>query len=249
MQNYLTVLDQATWGIHLNFDEYLASPPSFPDWLNTLQQQDWQRRGIVVWNANLRIVTHLYASYALEFLEQMPENDGWKSNGFVIGAPTYKLSSDEAVNGTVTFENKIELTSGQAMGFYDFLSVHKKLLEHIAVRDEETARDALRTIFRMIAVYGRQVREGKKADKPIEITTTSIRPSFIPRGNYFTVYQAAQICHATSKQIRAWIRKGKLEALDLPGLGIIIEAGKLNDFLYEIRSIQDAPRPGRSHEP
>lgn len=232
MRNCSIVINQTIWGIHLNFDEYLASPPSFPDWLNTHQEQDWQRRGIVVWNANLRIVTHLYASYALELLEQMLENNEWKSNSFIIGSPTYKLSS-ETVNGTVTFENKIELTSGQAMDFYDFLSAHKKLLEHIAVRDEEAAKDALRTIFRMIAVYGRQVREGKKANKPIEITTTSIRPTVIPRGNYFTVYQAAQVCHATSKQIRAWIRKGKLEALNLPGLGMIIEAGKLNEFLHK----------------
>lgn len=248
MQNHSTVLDQTTWGIHLNFDEYLASPPSFPDWLSALQQQEWQRRGIVVWNANLRIVTHLYASYALELLEQMLENNEWKSNGFIIDSPTYKLSS-ETVNGTVTFENKIELTSGQAMGFYDFLSVHKKLLEHIAVCDEEAAKDTLRTIFRMIAVYGRQVREGKKANKPIEITTTSIRPTFITRGNYFTVYQVAQVCHATSKQIRAWIRKGKLEALNLPGLGMIIEAGKLTECLHQIRSIQNSPTPERSHEP
>ena len=116
------------------------------------------------------------------------------------------------------------------------MSVHKKLLEHIAFRDEEAAKDALRSIFRLIAVYGRQVREGKKDNKPIEITTTSIHPTFIPRGSYFTVYQAAQVCHATSKQIRVWIRKGKLEALDLPGLGIIIEAGKLNEFLDQRNS-------------
>jgi hypothetical protein len=36
-----------------------------------------------------------------------------------------------------------------------------------------------------------------------------------------------------SKQIRVWIRKGILEAFDLPGLGIIIEADKLNEFLLD----------------
>lgn len=154
MMNCSTVLDQTIWGVHLNFEGHLTSPPNFPDWLNALQQQDWQRRGIVVWNANLRAVTHLYAWYALKLLEQMLENDEWRSNGFIIGSPTYILSS-ETVNGTVTFDNKIELTSDQAMDFYDFLSVHKKLLEHIAVRDEEAAKDALRTVFRLMAVYGR----------------------------------------------------------------------------------------------
>jgi hypothetical protein len=56
----------------------------------------------------------------------------------------------------------------------------------------------------------------------------------------------AQVCHAASKQIRVWIRKGRLEALNLPGLGIIIEAGKLNNFLDQLRLIQDAPLPERS---
>jgi hypothetical protein len=65
----------------------------------------------------------------------------------------------------------------------------------------------------------------------IENRESKVIPTSIPCGNYFTVYQAAQVCHATSKQIRAWIRIGKLEAFDLPGLGIIIEAGKLNEFL------------------
>lgn len=74
-------------------------------------------------------------------------------------------------------------------------------------------------------------------------------PTPIPRGSYFTVYQAAQICQVTSKQIRAWIRKGELEALHLPGLGIIIEAGKLNEFLYQIGSIQNSPTTEISHEP
>jgi len=231
MQNYSTILDQTTWGIHLNSERHFASPPNPPSWLTQLQQHDWQQRGVVLWDSNLHIVAHLYAGYSLELLEHLQDSDTWKTKGLVIGSPTYKLSSDETVNGTVTFENKIELASGQAMDFYDFLSAHKKLLEHIAVRDEEAAKDALRTIFRMIAVYGRQVREGKKTNKPIETTATSICPTVIPCGSYFTVYQAAQICHATSRQIRAWIRNGKLEAFDLPGLGIIIEAGKLNVFL------------------
>ena len=83
----------------------------------------------------------------------------------------------------------------------------------------------------MIAAYGRKVRTGKKGDKPVAITKPNILPTSIPRGSYFTVSQAAQVCGATSKQIRAWIRKGKLEALDLPGVGIIIESEKLHQFL------------------
>jgi hypothetical protein len=104
-------------------------------------------------------------------------------------------------------------------------------LKRISVYDKEDAKQALNKVFRLIAAYGRKVRERKGDRKLIENRESKVMPTSIPRGNYFTVYQIAQVCQVTSKQIRAWIRKGKLEALDLPGLGIIIEAGKLNVFL------------------
>jgi hypothetical protein len=40
-------------------------------------------------------------------------------------------------------------------------------------------------------------------DRIAEGLLQNIFPTFIPRGNYFTVSQAAQICNATSKQICA----------------------------------------------
>ena len=228
--NCSTVLNQNTWGVHFNFEEDITSPPTSPAWLTPLQQRDWQCRGVVVWEASTRVIAHLYAGYALELLDEMQANDAWQSDGFLVGSPTYTLSSDR-VDGTLTLENQIELSPGQTKDLFDFLNIHKKLLEHIAIRDEEVAEDALRDVFRLIAAYGRKVREGKKIDKPAAITKQNILPIFIPHGSYFTVHQAAQICNATSKQIRAWIRKRKIDALDLPGLGIIIEAEKLYQFV------------------
>ncbi len=238
--NCSTILVQNTWGVHLNFEGHFSSPPSCPSWLTQLQQQDWRRRGIVVWDADLRIMAHLYAGYALELLEHMRANDSWKSNGFLIDAPTFQLSSNgleslsnETVKGILNLENQIQLTPDRAQEFFDFLSIHRRSLEYIFIRDRKDAEDALRTVFRLIAAYGRKVRERKGDSDLIENTQPKILPITIPRGNYFTVYQAAQICNAISKQIRAWIRRGDLEAVELPGLGVIIEAGKLNQFLNE----------------
>lgn len=90
MQNYSTFLNQTTWGIHLNSEGRLASPPNHPSWLTQLQQQDWQQRGIVLWDANIRIIAHLYAGYALELLEHLQGNSAWKTKGFVVGSPTFK---------------------------------------------------------------------------------------------------------------------------------------------------------------
>lgn len=83
MQNYSTGLDQTTWGIHLNFESYFASPPNHPSWLTQLQQQDWQWRGVVLWDAGLHIVTHLYAGYALELLEHLQGDSAWNAKGLV----------------------------------------------------------------------------------------------------------------------------------------------------------------------
>ena len=237
MQNHSTVLDQITWGIHLNFEGHLASPPSPPSWLTQLQQQDWQRRGVVLWDADLSIVAHLYAGYALELLEHLQGDSSWKAKGLVIGSPAFQLSSNSEntpsakVGGELVLKNQIELGADQAQTLFEFLSAQKNLLKLISSYDKEDAKQALNMVYRLIADYGRKVRERKGSTEQIENKEPKVISTSIPRGNYFTVYQAAQVCHATSKQIRAWIRKGKLEALNLPGLGIIIEVGKLNEFL------------------
>jgi hypothetical protein len=128
MQNHSTVLDQTTWGIHLNFEGHFTSPPNPPSWLTQLHQQDWQRRGVVLWDADLRIVAHLYAGYALELLEHLQGNDIWKTNGLVIGSPAFQLSTSSADNpspkmgGARVLENQIELRPDQVQVLIEFLT-------------------------------------------------------------------------------------------------------------------------------
>ncbi len=242
MMNCSTILVQNTWGMHLNFDGHFNSPPSCPSWLTQLQQQEWQQRGMVVWDADLHIVAHLYAGHTLELLERLQDNDEWKTNGLVIGSPAFQISTSSAdntspkVGGAWILENQMELRPDQVQVLIEFLTAQESLLKRISLHDKEDAKEALSKVYQLIAAYGRKVREGKNSGKLIETLKPNILPVSIPRGNYYTVHQAAQICHATSKQIRAWIRKGKLESFDLPGLGLIIEAGKLNEFLYQRNS-------------
>jgi hypothetical protein len=239
MMNCSTVLVQNTWGVHLNFEGRFSSPPICSSWLTQLQQKDWQRRGIVLWNADLQIVAHLHAGYALELLEHLQGNDTWKFTGLVIGSPAFQLSTSSAstpspkIGGAWILENQIELSADQVQDLVEFLTAQESLLQRISSYDKEDAEQALSKVYQLIATYGRRVREGKKTGKLAETTKPNILPVFIPRGNYFTVHQAAQICYVTSKQIRDWIRKGILKAFDLPGLGLIIGAAKLNEFLYK----------------
>ncbi len=209
MQNHSTVLDQITWGIHLNFEGNFTSPPNSPSWLTQPQQQDWQRRGVVLWDADLRIVAHLYAGYALELLEHLQDNNAWKTKGLVVGSPAFQLSSNSEnipstkVDGELVLKNQIELSADQAKTLVKFLSAQESLLKRISSYDKEDAKQALSKMYRLIAAYGRRVRE-RKGDRELnEHRQPKVMPTSIPRGNYFTVYQAAQVCQVTSKQIRA----------------------------------------------
>jgi hypothetical protein len=242
MQNYSTVLDQITRGIYLNFEGCFSSPPSYPTWLTQLQQQDWQRRGIVVWNANIRIIAHIYAGYALELLEHLQRSNAWITNGLVIGSPAFQLSANSVstsstkVGGDWVLKNQIEFGADQAQALVEFLTAQESLLKRISFYDKEDAEQAINKVYQLIAAYGKKDRERKGAKELIENREPKVIPASIPRGNYFTVHQVAQICHATSKQIRAWIRKGELEAFDLPGLGLIVESDMLKEFLSQRNS-------------
>lgn len=140
----------------------------------------------------------------------------------------------------MVLKNQIELGADQAQIFVEFLSAQENLLRLISSYDKEDAKQALNKVYRLIADYGRKVRERKGTRELIENREPKTLPISIPRGNYFTVYQAAQVCHATSKQIGAWIRKGKLEAFDLPGLGIIIEVRQFCKLQSEGQSLMRA---------
>ena len=92
MLNYSQpILNQNTWGMHINSARYLAPPPECPDWLTPLQRQEWQHRGVVVWDANKQVVTHLYASCALKVLENLRGTDAWKTSCFIVCSPAYQI--------------------------------------------------------------------------------------------------------------------------------------------------------------
>jgi hypothetical protein len=173
------------------------------------------------WDADHRIVAHLNVSYVLELLEHLHNDTAWKTEGLVIGSPAFQLSSNNIstpsakIGGDWVLKNQIELRADQAKTLVEFLSAQESVLKRISSYDKEDAKQALSKMYRLIADYGRRVRERKGDREPIETKEPKVTPTSIPRGNYFTVYQAAQLCRATSKQIRAWIRKGKLEAIDL----------------------------------
>ena len=179
---HLPVLNNNSWGVHLNFEGNFTSSPAGHDWLTPLQFQDWQRRGFVLWDADLRIVAHPYAGYVLEILENLQVNDVWKTSGLVISSPAFQLTANRLSNTSTKVEggwilkSQIELNGEQSQTLGEFLTAQESLLEHISSYDKEEAKAALSKVYRLIAAYGSKVREGKKSDKLLETAKPNIRP-------------------------------------------------------------------------
>lgn len=106
MLNPSPVLNQLTWGVHLNFGGHFTSPFICPDWSMPLPQQVWHRQGVVVWEANVRIVATLYARHALEILEHMRVNNTQKENGLIIGSSSFQLLISRIIERSIMITDR-----------------------------------------------------------------------------------------------------------------------------------------------
>ena len=85
----------------------------------------------------------------------------------MVGSPAFQLSSNSEitpstkVGGELVLKNQIELAPDQAQTLFEFLSAQEGLLKRISVYDKEDAKQALNKVYRLIADYGRKVRERK----------------------------------------------------------------------------------------
>ncbi|MBE0682294.1 MAG: hypothetical protein IH589_10300 [Anaerolineales bacterium] len=118
-----------------------------------------------MWDADLRMVAHLYAGYALELFEHLQGYDTWKTNGLAIGSPTFQLFTSSADNpspkmgGARILENQMELNTDQVQVLIEFLTAQESLLKRISSYDKEDAEQAISKVYQLIAAYGRKVRE------------------------------------------------------------------------------------------
>jgi hypothetical protein len=55
----------------------------------------------------------------------------------------------------------------------------------------------------------------------------------LPKGEYFTISQMGEICNVSMHQITKWIQEGNIEAIELPGMGQIVEVQKFSQFLNQ----------------
>ena len=165
------VLNRNSWGAHINPTGYEEFSPTYPEWLNPHQKHEWRDRGLVIWNATTQVVTHLYANYALRILETMKDTDTWKTDGFVIGSPVYRMvvadvndkqtegESTENSKGGWVLINQITLSSKQAEEFLEFLNTEEDMLILMAADEDRDVREAYAIVVDMLLERRRKKRE------------------------------------------------------------------------------------------
>jgi hypothetical protein len=247
MNHPCKVLNQDLWGAHINPTKYEKFFPEYPDWLNPHQKHQWRDQGLVIWDATTQVVTHLYANYALRILETMKDTDTWKTDSYVIGSPVYRMSFSDTTDkqpGTIgspqngwVLTNKIALSSMQAKKFLDFLLAEKEMLFLIAADENKDVREAYAMVVNLL-IGNRRKKSGRKerVDQKDPLTK-KITPISLPKGEYFTIPQIAEICNVSTKRIKRWIQKGDIEAIDLPGMGQIVEMEKFTQFLNQYKPL------------
>ena len=53
---------------------------------------------------------------------------------------------------------------------------------------------------------------------------------YIPRGNYLTLTQIAEMYEIGQRAVSNWLSAGKLKGIKIPGLGWIVEVKQLEEF-------------------
>jgi excisionase family DNA binding protein len=59
--------------------------------------------------------------------------------------------------------------------------------------------------------------------------------TYIPAGNYLTKKEIAERCEVIHQTVQQWISRGYLPALDIPGLGYIVNEADLIEFMKKDR--------------
>jgi len=244
-----------TWGIHINVWSHQSGTPNFPEWAKLFQKNNWQERGVVIWDEKTQQITRCDAGQMLKVLQELKATDVWKQDGYVVGVPAYRIvlpssrqkkkkepeqskSEEKTGEGWVLTET-INLTPDQTALLFEFLEKSATKIEKLAAIESTESRERLGKAYKMILEWGRERRERQAANGETNMLSVppvekKVMPTSIPAGQYFSIDQVAEICRITPNGVKKWIKKGHLLPMIIPGVGMLVELQELNRFLEKI---------------
>lgn len=210
--------------------------------------------GVVVWDAEIQRITHLFGSQAIRILEESRKSKAWRKKGLVVGEIVYRITmpADKKPKGKVShlptenkaekdgwcLSNTIQLSPIQSKQFLSFLEQNEEKSKEIIAKENEERGRLLGKAYSLILSWRRD-RKAKEAlitpnvkQDPKPPTNNGIS---IPQGKYYIIAQVAEMCGVTARTVTTWVKKEKLPGIDLPGMGLIIEDKELARFMKENR--------------
>jgi len=210
--------------------------------------------GVVVWDAQIQRITHLFGSQAMRILEEARESKVWRKKGLVVGEIAYRITmpADKKPKGKVTerltenkaekddwcLTNTIQLSPNQSKQFLSFLEQNDAKLKEIIAKENEERSRILGKVYSLILSW-RWERKAKETLITPEIKLDPKPPAnngiSIPQGKYYTIAQVAEMCGVTARTVTAWVKKEKLHGIDIPGMGLIVDDKELARLMKENR--------------
>lgn len=247
-------ISESTWGYHMNDSIYTLSCPPCPIWARRFDQQDWNKLGVVVWDAETQRITHLFGSQAMRILEEARKSKVWRKQGLVVGEIAYRItmSADKKSKGKVTEQlkenkagkddwcltNTIQLSPSQSEQFLSFMEKNEDKLKEIIAKENEEQSRILGKVYSLILSWRRERTSRETLITPDikqELKPPTHSGVSIPQGNYYTIAQVAEICGVTARTVTTWVKTERLHGIEIPGMSLIVDDKELERFMKEDR--------------
>jgi len=211
--------------------------------------------GVVIWDAQINQVTHLYGSQAVAILEQSRKSASWKKEGLLVGEVAYRITIPSTKKSKRKTEdqseqkpsqedgwcltNTIQLAPDQAQQFVSFLERYAANLERVVMEETAERRRILGKAYSLILSWAdERKKETVASDSSKVVPERDAEPKgavSIPQGKYFTISQVAEICAVKERTVSDWLKKGLVKGITVPGLGQIVEEKEIKRYLARSR--------------
>lgn len=147
------------WGVRINTPRRRGGRDC-PPWANSLQREKWEDRGLVIWDHRSHQIARLTATQALQLLDELQADGGWKQHGIVVGEPVTEISLDDPQQkARSVLINQINLSATQSQELFDVLQRNDTVLRQMSEEEERERQRRLGAVYRLLLNLARRQRE------------------------------------------------------------------------------------------
>ena len=108
-----------------------------PAWADQLQQETWEKQGLVLWDHQSREITRLTATQTLSLLSYLRSTDDWRQGGLVVGEPSVQVFPDDPEPKLkYALAHEMTLSPEQAQGIFELLESYEAELQVMSKIEE-----------------------------------------------------------------------------------------------------------------